>query len=145
MVKRTDLRISAREFKQAVDFHGHLGPWLILGILLGKLAIKKIKAKRHFGIKVTATGLNEKPRSCLIDGLQLSTGATFGKGNISKKASGIPAVTFTNIKTGGKIKFYFNDELLNKLAALNNHKESERFARVLLKYNVAELFKQRVK
>ena len=85
--------------QQAINFHGHLGPYLVLGLKMGQVALKKIKAKKYFGINVSVGGVNCKPKSCLIDGLQLATGATFGKGNI-RKAGGITIeVVITNIKT----------------------------------------------
>ena len=42
--------------KQAIDFHGHLGPYLVLGLLMGEYGLKKIKAKPHFGVKVKVWG-----------------------------------------------------------------------------------------
>jgi len=74
------------KIKEAVKFHGHLGPYLILGVLAGEIALKRIGVKKYFGLEVKVYGANQKPKSCLIDGLQLSTGATFGKGNIRKLA-----------------------------------------------------------
>ena len=38
--------------KEATMFHGHLGPYLILGILTGDLALKKLKCKKYFGLKI---------------------------------------------------------------------------------------------
>ena len=69
---------------QAKRFHGHLGPYLVLGILAGERAIKKLGCRRYFGLRIKVRGAARKPESCLIDGLQLSTGATYGKGNIER-------------------------------------------------------------
>ncbi|MGD9014912.1 MAG: formylmethanofuran dehydrogenase subunit E family protein, partial [Candidatus Omnitrophota bacterium] len=63
---------------QAKRFHGHLGPYLILGILAGELAIKKLGCRKYFDLSVRVWGAQRKPKSCCIDGLQLSTGATYG-------------------------------------------------------------------
>ena len=70
--------------KEAIKFHGHLGPYLVLGILAGESALKKLRCKKYFGLNVRVWETHKKPKSCLIDGLQLSTGATYGKGNINK-------------------------------------------------------------
>ena len=51
---------------------------------MGEYALEKIKARPHFGLEVKVWGAKNKPKSCLIDGLQLSTGCTYGKGNITK-------------------------------------------------------------
>ena len=69
---------------EAIKFHGHLGPYLILGILAGELALRRMGYKKYFDLEIKVWGANRKPKSCLIDGLQLSTGATYGKGNIHK-------------------------------------------------------------
>ncbi len=81
---------------EAVKFHGHLGPYLVLGILAGEVAINKLRCKKHFGLDVKVWGAGQKPKSCLIDGLQLSTGATYGKGNIKKLNGSIIRVEFCN-------------------------------------------------
>lgn len=38
--------------KEAVNFHGHLGPYLILGILAGEAALKRLRCKKYFDIDV---------------------------------------------------------------------------------------------
>jgi len=88
--------------KEAVKFHGHLGPWLVLGVLMGEYALKKIGAEKYFNLYIKASGVNEKPRSCLIDGLQLSTGATYGKGNIQKVKGNRIGVIFHSLKNNKK-------------------------------------------
>ncbi len=49
--------------KEAVRFHGHLGPYLVIGILAGQLAVKKLKSKRYFGLEVKVWGANKKPKA----------------------------------------------------------------------------------
>jgi formylmethanofuran dehydrogenase subunit E len=70
------MKKSGITLKEAIRFHGHLGPYLVLGVLAGEAALKKLKAKKYFGIEMKVWGANKKPKSCLVDGLQLSTGAT---------------------------------------------------------------------
>src|SRR4030042_832249 len=82
--------------EEAIKFHGHLGPYLTLGILAGELAINKLRCKKYFGLEVKVWGANQKPESCLIDGLQLSTGATYGKGNIEKLDGSAIKIEFRN-------------------------------------------------
>jgi formylmethanofuran dehydrogenase subunit E len=131
---------SSKILKSAVDFHGHLGPYLILGILMGDLAIKRLKCKKHFGIKAMIKGAINKPKSCLIDGIQISTGCTYGKGNIQKiKGDAIGAV-FHNLRNNKKIKIFLNEDLIGRLNSLNGHKSSESFAKELLRINPAKLF-----
>ncbi len=129
-------RISLRE---AIKFHGHLGPYLVLGILAGELGLLKLKAKKYFGLDVSVWGANHKPRSCLIDGLQLATGSTYGKGNIKKLRADRIKIKFNN-NNHGKITLTLKDKLINNLDTLKGHADSEALARKLFKAAASELF-----
>ncbi|MBP7216421.1 MAG: formylmethanofuran dehydrogenase subunit E family protein [Candidatus Omnitrophica bacterium] len=126
--------------KKAVEFHGHLGPYLVLGILAGSLALRKLNCRKHFGILVTVWGATQKPKSCLIDGLQLSTGATFGKGNIEKKVARYIRIRCINKKTNEEIVLRLTKEVIKKLAALTGHRDSEALAKQLYSINPRQLF-----
>jgi formylmethanofuran dehydrogenase subunit E len=119
--------------KEAVKFHGHLGPYLILGILSGDFALKKLGAKKYFGLEVKVWGANKKPKSCLIDGLQLSTGATYGKGNIRKLNGALIRMEFCNKENNKRIVLELKDKVRNKLDNLRGHTDSEEVARKLYK------------
>ncbi|MCM8757779.1 MAG: formylmethanofuran dehydrogenase subunit E family protein, partial [Candidatus Omnitrophica bacterium] len=108
--------------KEAEKFHGHLGPWLVLGLLAGSLALKKLKSKKYFGIEVRVFGADRKPKSCLIDGLQLSSGATYGKGNI-KKFKG-KKINIVFLKNKQKLTLTLKDIILEKLLKIKSHRES---------------------
>lgn len=135
--------MKSHKLKQAVDFHGHLGPYLVLGLIIGDLAVSIMRCKKHFGIKTIVKGAAQKPQSCLIDGLQLSTGCTYGKGNISKiKGKGIE-VSVLREDSAKKLVFIFLPWLNKKLSGLKGHKHSGAFARKLLKINPLDLFELR--
>lgn len=129
------------KLSEAVKFHGHLGPYLVLGVLMGKYALKNLKAKKYFGLEVKVKGAHKKPKSCLIDGLQLSTGATFGKGNIKKlNGSGIK-IEFHNRLNHKKITLRFKERLIQKLRETKTHRDSEILAKRLYRTNYNKLFK----
>src|SRR4030042_6313001 len=111
--------------KEAVKFHGHLGPYLVLGLLAGALALKKLKCKKYFALDVKVFGANKKPKSCLIDGLQLSTGATYGKGNIRKLNNPVIKIKFRNRINNKTITLKFKDSLVQKLNKVKTHRNSE--------------------
>ena len=119
--------------KQAINFHGHLGPYLVLGLLSGEYALKKLKARAHFGLEVKVWGAKNKPKSCLIDGLQLSTGCTYGKGNITKYNGKVIKADFLNPETNQKLSLVLKDEIIKKLTLAVDHPLSERLARELYK------------
>ncbi len=126
--------------KEAIKFHGHLGPYLVLGILAGELAVKKLKSKKYFDLAVKVWGANKKPKSCLIDGLQLSTGATYGKENIEKLNSSIIKMEFRNLLNHKEIILKLTDKLVEELKKTNRHKDSEILAKRLYKTDHAKLF-----
>jgi formylmethanofuran dehydrogenase subunit E len=126
--------------KDARDFHGHLGPYLVLGILAGEIAIQKIGCKKYFGLKVNVYGANKKPKSCLIDGLQLSTGATYGKGNINKFAGSGIKIKVQNKINNKKVILRLKRSLVKKLEMLKTHQDSKLLARELYKTNYSQLF-----
>lgn len=67
---------------RAVDFHGHLGPFLILGIRMGVIARSMLKAQNHNDLTAVVFVSHNPPASCTIDGVQVASGCTLGKGTI---------------------------------------------------------------
>lgn len=78
----------------AVKFHGHLGPFLILGLRAGLLGIDYL-GKDYFELRAKVETAPHPPRSCFIDGIQFSSGCTTGKDNIEVKDSNDVSVEFT--------------------------------------------------
>lgn len=68
--------------ERGIKLHGHSGPYLNLGIKMGLLAMEVLEAKGYFDLSAEVEMEYQRPMSCLIDGLQISTGCTMGKGNI---------------------------------------------------------------
>ena len=130
-------RISLQE---GIRFHGHLGPYLVLGILAGEMALRRLKAKKFFGLKVTVWGATQRPKSCLIDGLQLSTGATYGKGNISKIPARNIRIRVQDLKSKKQIAIVFHDAIVKQLESLTGHEDSEAFAKALYRKNPNLIF-----
>ena len=125
---------------EAIRFHGHLGPYLILGILAGELAVKELRFKKYFDLNVTVWGASKKPKSCLIDGLQLSTGATHGKDNIKKLNGSNIKIEFRNLLNRKGIILKFKSELIQKLKEAKTHRDSEVLAKKLYKTDYNKLF-----
>jgi len=126
--------------KEAVKFHGHLGPYLVLGILAGEMALNKFRCRKYLSLKVRVWGATKKPKSCLIDGLQLSTGATYGKGNIEKSIGPAIEIEFCNHSNNKKIILKFKQSLIEKLKRIKTHRDSELLAKRLYKTEYNELF-----
>jgi len=62
-------------------FHGHLGPYIVLGYRIGKY-VRGNFCDDPFRMKAEVRCSGAPPQSCLADGVQLGSGCTLGKRNI---------------------------------------------------------------
>jgi formylmethanofuran dehydrogenase subunit E len=62
-------------------FHGHLGPFIVLGYRMGRYARKNL-CNDPFRMKAAVFCEGVPPESCLADGVQIGSGCTLGKRNI---------------------------------------------------------------
>ena len=78
------------------EFHGHQCPFMPIGYRMGRLALEKLGVEREkdHGFFVIAELGEGHPQTCMMDGIQAATGATFGKLLISKTFYGKLAATF---------------------------------------------------
>lgn len=61
--------------------HGHLGPFLALGVRAGLRAIE-ILGRSPMEMLATVFLVRRVPYTCFLDGVQITTGCTLGKGNL---------------------------------------------------------------
>jgi len=109
-------RVDLRElFARAVAFHGHPGPFLASGLRMGLLALRELRSPGHGDLEVTVETGTTPPLSCLIDGIQVATGCTLGKGNIYVRDGHRPRATFT-AKDGWRLMIELNLELAERFA-----------------------------
>lgn len=99
IVSQTIARFGIEEWKAGVlthELHGHLGIYSIIGVKMGLAAIEYLGVKPG-EVYVRSFAGKKPPVSCMNDGLQVSTGATFGHGLISsdRVTSPLPRVDFT--------------------------------------------------
>jgi len=71
-------------------FHGHLGPYAVVGYRMGAIAKDKLEGR----LKAVAFTGSQPPLSCIVDGVQFSSSCTMGKGNISIQEAGEAKVQF---------------------------------------------------
>jgi formylmethanofuran dehydrogenase subunit E len=88
--------------KDLARFHGHLGPYIVLGYRMGKSALTRL-GSNPFAIQATVFCSGVTPQSCLADGVQLGSGCTLGKGNIEVIRSDTVSCTFSGAST--RIRF----------------------------------------
>ncbi|MBU6998554.1 MAG: formylmethanofuran dehydrogenase subunit E family protein [Theionarchaea archaeon] len=131
------MHMSAESYlNQAKAFHGHLGPYLVLGLRMGLLATTLLK-KSHFELQAEIHTPGNPPHSCLVDGIQLATGCTMGKGNITlaedEEMYGIFSTDAESVKLSMK------KEVLSSIPHAARE-ELEPFARALFTRKDEELF-----
>jgi len=80
----------------AFEFHGHLCPFMPLGYRMGRLAIAHlgVARERDHTLHVVCELGEGHPQTCLMDGIQVAAGATYGKTLIEKTFFGKLAATF---------------------------------------------------
>ena len=118
------------ELKIIRDFHGHIGPYAVTGYIIGKLAKKSFKKLE----KIVVYNPLKTPQSCVIDGLQLSSGCTLGRSSIKlKKSENIKIEIYAKNKSV-VIKL---DKDFEKLAKKNFGRNMKIFAK-----NIEPLIKQ---
>ncbi len=74
-------------FHRLRQFHGHIGPYAVLGYRLGCWLLERLGCGKYFGAHITVAGPAVTPYTCLLDGLQMSTGHTLGKRNLELRTN----------------------------------------------------------
>jgi len=69
-------------YERAVLLHGHSGPYLALGVAIGLAGLRRLDSTGYSGLEVECYCGFKPPVSCFLDGVQVATGCTIGKGNL---------------------------------------------------------------
>lgn len=149
----------------AAQFHGHLGPWATAGLRLGVAGRRAAAGEGYFDVKVVVEGPFVKPpQSCFLDGVQVATGATWGKRNIEWTRSDAILVRVTNTKTGGVAEVMPTQRLLQLVTSFrfrpkvapadhakhqpdddDQHKALEKIARTIARLPASEILVVKVR
>lgn len=121
------------------EFHGHLGPFAMLGYRAGKLALYELAAAGHFGVRARVECPPHTPQSCFADGIQYSTGCTLGKGNIEMAPCEEISVTVT-LEEGGSVTVRPRREVMSQFGAWMEEADDETAARRVAEMRDEELF-----
>ena len=119
-------------------FHGHLGPYAVLGYRMGLIANEKIGTDCFSKNAIVFTG-NNPPLSCIIDGLQLSSGCTLGKGNIEVIDGDCAKVVFSK-KSGEKIEIKLKDNVREEIDKIVNEGNMVGYSQDIYKKTDQDLF-----
>ena len=119
------------------EFHGHLGPYLVLGAKMGLYA-KETLSSSPFEISAEITMPLKPPLSCTIDGIQFTSGATTGKANL-KVSDGLPIKIVFYKGTEGII-ITPKENVLEKIRNQVGHEDLEMLAEQIMDKDYNELF-----
>lgn len=118
--------VSLRDLiEHGTEFHGHLGPFLVLGIRMGLLALRDLGSSGHKEIDARVKTGTTPPISCIVDGIQISTGCTMGKGNIVTEDLGRAEATFS--ADGKSLTLKVKDQVMEEIWS-GKHPSLEDFA-----------------
>ena len=103
--------------KMAIKFHGHKCPAMPLGLRAGLAAMKKLGVEHAACNKelfcYVETGFAHATM-CFVDGVQVSTGCTYGKSNIEKLDYSKNAITLIDKKNKKAVRVVLNPEFQKK-------------------------------
>jgi putative hydrolase of HD superfamily len=122
--------------KEAVDFHGHLCPGLLIGYRAARALMARLDQPRSEDEELVAVVEND---SCSVDGIQYITGCTFGKGNLVFRNWGKQVFTLAVRPDGRAVRAAFIGDRL-KTEDAEGRTDREAFARALLEAEDQALF-----
>ncbi|MFX1518319.1 MAG: FmdE family protein [Promethearchaeota archaeon] len=131
-------------YDQAVQFHGHPGVFIAIGVRMGLLALKYLNSKGYFDLQALIQTKKKPPYQCLLDGIQISTGSTIGKGNLNIQYSDDEIFGIFETESGKRIKIVVLPEFLEQIK--KQIKDMDRFkmhdvAEQVLKMDEQEMFR----
>jgi formylmethanofuran dehydrogenase subunit E len=123
--------------------HGHLGPFLVIGVKMGMAAKKALGVSNEecIFLRAEANVPIFPPYSCLLDGIQVSTTCTVGNQRLTIKNSGEICVRFSKHGVAKTVKITLKPKLALELK--KKHVEqtlTEKFANELASMPINKLF-----
>ena len=103
---------------EALKFHGHKCWASVAGVRAGLAALRTLGVKRSGGTQlygIVETG-EDHSGMCFGDGVQYTTGCTFGKGNIRKQPYGKLAFTLIDKDTNRAVRVSYKPTLKKQIA-----------------------------
>jgi len=117
-VKKIIEKYGLEEWKACLltnELHRHLGIYSLIGAKMG-IRAREILEAPFDTLKVVSLAGNSPPLSCMNDGLQVSTGASLGRGTI-KISDGSPQPAAIFIYKNQELTLRIKKELLNRIRA----------------------------
>ncbi|GAB6147486.1 FmdE family protein [Stetteria hydrogenophila] len=94
---------------KAGEFHGHICPYLALGVKMSVIAMEKLGVGRTDGLHEDLLAIVEA-NNCMVDGVQVVTGCTFGNNSLIYLDLGKNALTLVRRSDWRGVRVYFDAE-----------------------------------
>lgn len=103
-------------YKAGLLLHGHKCPAMPMGLRAGMAALEALGVERAMDGQLTALVEIDSDHcaTCYADGVMMSTGCTFGKGNIRKLGYGKFVLTLIDNKTGRSVRVATRNEIIKR-------------------------------
>jgi len=104
--------------EKALEFHGHRCWASVAGVRVGLAALEKLDIKRSGGTQlfgIVEIG-EDHGGMCFGDGVQYTTGCTFGKGNIKKNPLGKLGFTLIEKDSNRAVRVVFTSKLQKQIS-----------------------------
>lgn len=95
------------DFKECIEFHGHVCPGLAIGYAAVKAGKKAMQLKSSEDEEIVTVVEND---SCAVDAVQKLLGCTFGKGNLVFRDWGKQVYTFYDRNSGKAVRVALKGE-----------------------------------
>jgi formylmethanofuran dehydrogenase subunit E len=134
----------ALEIRNAEKLHGHLGPFLVIGVRIGSLAKKilNVNAGENNKLRATARLPLLTPFSCILDGIQATTQCTVGNQKLRTENSKAKIIVYFEQQNLDKaLRIHVNPKIIDWLK--NRYSEgasNEELAREIASMPESQLF-----
>jgi formylmethanofuran dehydrogenase subunit E len=105
------------QVENAVKLHGHLGPFLVIGVRMGIAAKKFLKSENHNrNMKALVEVPLRTPFSCILDGIQSTTRCTIGNQKLRvRKSPRKIAARFETADSANALTVTVNPEIIREV------------------------------
>ena len=114
------------ELTAAARFHTHLGPYLVVGLRMGRVITREL-GDEPFSYRVSARTGPRPPYSCLVDGIQVATPCTTGNGGLTVEEERSMSVEIES-KAGARLSVSLNRAIYDRIESECTEENQERFA-----------------
>lgn len=131
----------------AQKLHGHLGPFLVIGVRMGAIARRalSVPGDQCAGLKVNVKVPLFPPFSCLLDGIQAATNCTVGNQRLTIENSEDICANFTERNASKTVKITLNSQMAEKLKKKRAENSlTEKYALELAKTPENQLFNVKI-